>query len=107
MCLKNTFFKHTEYYWHGYCFSLHTRHRLTPLFLVIIEGTLAGSPTESKAILLVNRSERGDVISVKVESNKDLQVYLNTESGMGVPFELINLGENEIFISPYIHASKR
>jgi hypothetical protein len=53
-------------------FSLHTRHRLTPLFLVIIEGTLAGSPTESKAILLVNRSERGDVISVKVESNKDL-----------------------------------
>ncbi len=64
------------------------------------EGVLAGSPTESNAILSVNRSERGDVVRVKVESNKDLQVYLNTESGMGVPFELMNIGENEVFISP-------
>jgi hypothetical protein len=64
------------------------------------EGATAGSPTESNAIISVNRSERGDVVRVKVESNKDLQVYLNTESGLGVPFELMNLGENEIFISP-------
>jgi hypothetical protein len=64
------------------------------------EGAKAGSPTESNAIISVNRSERGDVVRVKVESNKDLQVYLNTESGMGVPFELMNLGSNEIFISP-------
>lgn len=64
------------------------------------ESALAGSPTESQAILLVNRSERGDVIRVKVESNKDLQVYLSTELGMGLSFELMNLGEDEIFISP-------
>ena len=64
------------------------------------EGAMAGSPTELNAITSVNRSERGDVVRIKVESNKDLQVYLNTESGMGVPFELMNLGENEIFISP-------
>ena len=64
------------------------------------EGALAGSPTESNAIISVNRSERGDVVRIKVESNKDLQVYMNTESGMGVPFELMNLGDNEIFISP-------
>jgi hypothetical protein len=64
------------------------------------EGAMAGSPTESNAIISVNRSERGDVVRVKVESNKDLQVYFNTESGMGVPFELMNLGTNEIFISP-------
>jgi hypothetical protein len=64
------------------------------------EGAKAGSPTESNAIISVNRSERGDVVRVKVESNKDLQVYFNTESGMGVPFELMNLGNNEIFISP-------
>ena len=64
------------------------------------EGAMAGSPTESNAIISVNRSERGDVVRVKVESNKDLQVYVNTQSGMGVPFELMNLGENEIFISP-------
>lgn len=64
------------------------------------EGARAGSPTESNAIISVNRSERGDVVRLKVESNKDLQVYLNTESGMGVPFELMNLGDNEIFISP-------
>ena len=64
------------------------------------EGAMAGSPTESNAIISVNRSERGDVVRDRVESNKDLQVYLNTQSGMGVPFELMNLGENEIFISP-------
>lgn len=64
------------------------------------EGAMAGSPTESNAIISVNRSERGDVVRVRVESNKDLQVYLNTESGMGVPFELMNLGDNEVFISP-------
>jgi hypothetical protein len=64
------------------------------------EGANAGSPTELNAIISVNRSERGDVVRVKVESNKDLQVYLNTESGLGVPFELMNLGTNEIFISP-------
>lgn len=64
------------------------------------EGALAGSPTELNAVLSVSRSEKGDVVRVKVESNKDLQVYLNTESGMGVPFELMNLGDNEIFISP-------
>ena len=64
------------------------------------EGALAGSPTESNAIISVNRSERGDVVRVRVESNKDLQVYMNTQSGMGVPFELMNLGDNEVFISP-------
>jgi hypothetical protein len=70
------------------------------IFFSNSEGAKAGSPTESNAILSVNRSERGDVVRVKVESNKDLQVYLNTESGMGVPFELMNLGTNEVFISP-------
>lgn len=64
------------------------------------EGALAISPTESNAILSVNRSERGNVVRAKVESNRDLQVYSNTESGIAVPFELMNLGENEIFISP-------
>ncbi len=64
------------------------------------DGAVAGSPTEAFAIMSMNRSERGDVVRVRVESNKDLQVYLNTESGLGVPFELMNLGENEIFISP-------
>jgi hypothetical protein len=64
------------------------------------DGAVAGSPTEAFAIMSMSRSERGDVVRVKVESNKDLQVYLNTESGLGVPFELMNLGENEIFISP-------
>lgn len=64
------------------------------------EGALLNFPTESNAILSVNRSEQGDVVRVKVESNKDLQVYLNTESGVEVPFELMNLGNNEIFISP-------
>ena len=64
------------------------------------ERALLDFPTESNAILSINRSERGDVVRVKVESNKDLQVYLNTESSMGVPFELMNLGDNEIFISP-------
>ena len=64
------------------------------------EGAMAGSPTESNAIISVNRSERGDVVRVRVESNKDLQVYMNTQSGMGVPFELMNLGDNEVFISP-------
>jgi hypothetical protein len=39
-------------------------------------------------------------VRVRVESNKDLQVFLNTESGLGVSFELMNLGENEVFISP-------
>lgn len=63
-------------------------------------AAVAGSPTESFAILSVSRSERGDVVRVKVETNKDLQVYFNTESGMGVPFEIMNLGDNEVFISP-------
>ena len=64
------------------------------------DAAIAGSPTESFAIMSMSRSERGDVVRVKVQSNKDLQVYLNTESGLGVPFELMNLGENEVFISP-------
>ena len=79
-------------------YGYHTSSNAT--FFSSSEGALAGSPTESNAILSVNRSERGDVVRVKVESNKDLQVYLNTASGMGVPFELMNLGENEVFISP-------
>ena len=61
---------------------------------------VGGSPTESFAIISKTRSERGDVVIVRVESNKDLQVYLNIESGLGVPFELMNLGENEVFLSP-------
>jgi hypothetical protein len=69
-------------------------------FFSSTEGAIAGSPTESFAIISMARSERGDVVRVKVESNKDLQVYFNTESGMGVPFEIMNLGENEVFISP-------
>jgi hypothetical protein len=79
-------------------YGYHTSANAT--FFSNSEGATAGSPTESNAIISVNRSERGDVVRVKVESNKDLQVYLNTESGMGVPFELMNLGDNEIFISP-------
>lgn len=65
-----------------------------------LDVAVAGSPTESFAIMSMSRNERGDVVRVRVESNKDLQVYLNTESGLGVPFELMNLGENEVFISP-------
>ena len=61
---------------------------------------VAGSPTESFAIMSMSRSERGDVARVRVKSNKDLKVSLNTESGLGVPFELMNLGDNEVFISP-------
>jgi hypothetical protein len=64
------------------------------------ESPVSVSPTESFSIISMSRSERGDVVRVKVESNKDLQVFLNTESGMGVPFEIMNLGDNEIFISP-------
>jgi hypothetical protein len=79
-------------------YGYHTSSNAT--FFSNSEGAKAGSPTEANAILSVNRSERGDVVRVRVESNKDLQVYLNTESGMGVPFELMNLGTNEIFISP-------
>jgi hypothetical protein len=79
-------------------YGYHTSANAT--FFSNSEGAKAGSPTESNAIISVNRSERGDVVRVKVESNKDLQVYLNTESGLGVPFELMNLGDNEIFISP-------
>ena len=79
-------------------YGYHTSANAT--FFSNSESALAGSPTELNAIISVNRSERGDVVRMKVESNKDLQVYLNTESGMGVPFELMNLGENEIFISP-------
>lgn len=63
-------------------------------------AAVAGSPTESFSIISMSRSERGDVVRLKVESNKDLQVYFNTESGMGIPFEIMNLGENEVFISP-------
>lgn len=65
-------------------------------------GTIFSSivaPTESFAIVSMKRSDRGDVIRVKVESNKDIQVYFNTVSGMGVPFEVVNLGNNEVFIS--------
>jgi hypothetical protein len=69
-------------------------------FFSSTEGAVAGSPTEAVAIISMSRSERGDVVRVKVESNKDLQVFLNTESGMGVPFEVMNLGDNEVFISP-------
>jgi hypothetical protein len=79
-------------------YGYHTSANAT--FFSNSEGATAGSPTGLNAIISVNRSERGDVVRVKVESNKDLQVYLNTDSGMGVPFELMNLGENEIFISP-------
>ena len=61
---------------------------------------VASSPSESFAIMSMIRNERGDVVRVRVESNKDLQVYLNIESGFGVPFELMNLGENEVFLSP-------
>jgi hypothetical protein len=64
------------------------------------DAAVAGSPTESFAIMSMSHSERGDVVRVKVQSNKDLQVYLNTETGLGVPFELMNLGDNEVFISP-------
>ena len=60
----------------------------------------AGSLTESFTIMSVSSNERGNVVRVRVESNKDLHVYLNKESGLCVPFELVNLGENEIFISP-------
>ena len=63
-------------------------------------AAIVGSPTESFAIMSMSRNERGDVVRVRVESNKELQVYLNTESGLGIPFELMNLGENEVFISP-------
>lgn len=79
-------------------YGYHTSSNAT--FFSNSEGALAGSPNESFSIISVNRSDRGDVVRVKVESNKDLQVYLSTETGMGVPFELMNLGENEIFISP-------
>lgn len=64
------------------------------------DAAIAGSPTESFTIMSMSHNERGDVVRVRVESNKDLQVYLSTESGLGVPFGLMNLGENEIFISP-------
>ncbi len=47
----------------------------------------------------MSRIERDDVVRVRVESNIDLQVYLNTESGLEVPFELMNLGDNKVFIS--------
>ena len=61
---------------------------------------VVSSPSESFAIMSMTRNERGDVVRVRVESNKDLQVYLNIESGFGVPFELMNLSENEVFLSP-------
>lgn len=63
-------------------------------------AAIVDSPTESFAIMSMSSNERGDVVRVRVESNKELQVYLNTESGLAIPFELMNLGENEVFISP-------
>ncbi len=79
-------------------YGFHTSSKGT--FFSNSDVSVAGSPTESFAIMSMSRNERGDVVRVRVESNKDLQVYLNTESGLGVPFELMNLGENEVFISP-------
>ena len=64
------------------------------------DAPLMSSPTELFAIMSISCNERGDVVRVKVESNKDLQICLTTESGLEIPFELMNLGENEIFISP-------
>jgi hypothetical protein len=79
-------------------YGYHTSSKGT--FFSNSDAAVAGSPTESFAIKSMSRSERGDIVRVKVQSNKDLQVYLNTDSGLGVPFELMNLGENEVFVSP-------
>ena len=79
-------------------YGYHTSSNST--FFSNTDVVVMGSPTDSFAVMSMSRIERGDVVRVKVESNKDLQIYLNTESGLGVPFELMNLGENEIFISP-------
>lgn len=78
-------------------YGYHTSSNAT--FFSNVAQALTGAPTESNAILSINRSEK-DVVRVKVESNKDLQVYLNNDSGIEVPFEWMNLGKNEIFISP-------
>lgn len=59
----------------------------------------AGSQTESFAIISIVRNQKSDVIRLKVESNKDLRVYLMTDSGLEIPSDLMNLGENEVFIS--------
>jgi len=58
------------------------------------------SSMDSFAIMSMSRNGRGDVVRVRVESNKTLQIFFNTASGVEVPFEWMNLGENEIFISP-------
>lgn len=79
-------------------YGYHTSSNAT--FFSNAAEALAGSLTESNAILSMNRSERGDVVRVKVESNKNLQVYLNNDLCIRVPFEWMNLGKNEIFISP-------
>lgn len=64
------------------------------------DGIEESVSTGSFAIMSMSRHEKGDIIRVRVESNKDLQIYLNTESGVAVSFEWINLGKNEVFISP-------
>lgn len=61
--------------------------------------TASSSPTESLEILSISRNEKTNIIRIRVESNKDLQAYFNTESGLEIPFQLMNLGENEVFIS--------
>jgi protease II len=55
---------------------------------------------DSRANLAITRSERGDYIKVKVESNKNLEVSLINSNGASVSIEVMNLGENEIFITP-------
>ena len=79
---------------YGYCTSLNGSTFSNSDFT-----TASSSPMESFEILSTSRNEKTNIIRIRVESNKDLQAYFNTESGLEIPFQLMNLGENEVFIS--------
>ena len=64
------------------------------------ETTLANSSNQLNTIVSVKHSEEGDIIRIKVASNKDLLLHLSTQLGTEIPFGLINLGDSEIFILP-------
>jgi hypothetical protein len=61
---------------------------------------MAGTPLAKYSIISMIRTEKSDLIRVKVADNKSIQVLLSTDTGLGIPIDIAKSGKDEVVITP-------
>ena len=61
---------------------------------------MAGTPLAKYSIISMIRTEKSDLIRVKVADNKSIQVLLSTDTGLGIPIDIAKSGKDEVIITP-------